>query len=529
MRMTHLTRSRILAAGFLAAAAVLVNLNRIPVLAGAVLVLFTVCRWRGVTWRNLARLLAYPLFLAVATVAILGLTGGPPALSPLGSAWPGLTLSLPGLERGLILSLRMVAALLAVTLLVSITGWRGLLRTLRHLGLPPILTRLIAGIVRYGDLAYQEIQRMQKALACRGFRPRSVLHSGSAIVLGRLLGASLLRTLDRGERIHQAMVARVYRPGTGHAGAAAGTGGDDAADGAVAAGRGDDAADGAVAANLRSGAAVEVRDLWFSYPGGPPVLKGISFAVPRGSRLALLGPNGAGKSTLLLHLNGLLSPARGEVHILGRRLEKASLTWARTRVGFVFQDPDDQVIAPTVREDVSFGPLQLGWPPARMQEAVSRALDQLEISQLADRPVADLSYGQKRLVALAGVLAMDPAILVLDEPTAFLDPATQSELLAVLERLRQVGKTIILATHDVDLAAAWADYVLLLEGGEVLASGTPGLLADGQLVERARLRMPWAVSLTPPGRDPRDFLDEEAKTCTFRTDFWTPGPWQARR
>ncbi|MDI6894743.1 MAG: ATP-binding cassette domain-containing protein [Bacillota bacterium] len=516
MAVTHVTQRRILAAGFLAGIVVLVNLNRIPVLAGAVLVLLAVCRWRGVSWRNLARLLAYPLFLAVTTVAVLGLTGSPPTVSPLGSAWPGLSLSLPGLERGLLLSLRMFSALLAVALLVSTAGWPGLLRALRHLGLPPILTRLIGGIVRYGDLVHREILRMQRALACRGFRARTVLHSGSAAILGRLLGASLLRTLDRGERIHQAMVARGYRSVSA------------AAPVTAVAATGDAAVAGAVAEGTDD-AAVVVRDLWFSYPGGPPVLKGISFTVPRGSRVALLGPNGAGKSTLLFHLNGLLSPGRGEVHILGHRLDRAALPWARTRVGFVFQDPDDQVIAPTVREDVAFGPLQLGWPSARVEEAVSCALEQLEINHLADRPVADLSYGQKRRVALAGVLAMDPAILVLDEPTAFLDPATQSELLAILETLRQGGKTIILATHDVDLAAAWADHMLLLEGGEVLASGTPGLLANGQLVERARLRVPWAAMLTPPGRDPRDFLDEEAKSCTFRTDFWTPGPWRARR
>lgn len=500
---TDATQSKILAAGFLVALVVLVNLSRIPVLLGAVVLLLAVCRWRGISWHGLARVLAYPLFLAVTTIAVLGLTGSAPAVVLLEAPGPGLAISLPGVERGVILSLRMLSAVLAVTALVSTTGWPGLLRALRHLGLPPLLTRLIAGIVRYGDLVHQELLRMQRALACRGFRPRTVLHSGSAATLGRLLGASLIRTLDRGERIHRAMLARGYAPETSLPGEPPSSG--------------------------REAPAVEVRDLWFSYPGGPPVLKGISFTAPRGSRVAILGPNGAGKSTLLFHLNGLLSPARGEVHILGRRLDRASLLWARTQVGFVFQDPDDQVIAPTVREDVAFGPLQLGWPSARVDEAVRRAMELLEISHLADRPVADLSYGQKRRVALAGVLAMDPAILVLDEPTAFLDPAAQSELVAILETLREGGKTIIIATHDVDLAAAWADRILLLEGGEMLASGTPGLLADGRLVERARLRLPWAVTLAPSGRDPRDFLDEEAKSCTFRTDFWIPGPWRARR
>jgi len=517
-----LARSSIPVAGFLTLIVVLVNLDHAGLLGGAALLLVAACRWRGLSWRCLTGRLAYPLLLGATTTAVLGLTGPPPFVAPLQVRFPLLHFSLPGLGQGLILSLRMVSALLAVMLLVSIVGWTGILRTLRHLGVPPVLTSLIASTVRYGDLVHHEILRMQRALGCRAFHPGTVLRPRTAGTLGRLLGASLLRTLDRGERVHQAMVARGYRSGGPLPGEVPPVPRRRTGEERQSARRGEEA----VAVGEM---AVEVRDLWFSYPGGPLVLRGISFTVGPGSRLAILGPNGAGKSTLLFHLNGLLSPGRGEVRIRGRRLDREASHWARTQVGFVFQDPDDQVIAPTVADDVAFGPLQLGWPPARVAEAVARALDQLGISHLAERPVQDLSLGQKRRVALAGVLAMDPPILVLDEPTAFLDPATQTELVAFLEALSAAGKTIILATHDVDLAAAWADRILVLEGGEVLAAGTPGLLADANLVERARLRMPWAVTLTPPGIDPGNFLDEEAKRCTFRTAFWTPRPWSAQR
>ena len=145
---TQLTYSRILVAGFLVAMLILVNLGRIPVLVGTAVVLLGLCRWRGVSWRNLARVLAYPLFLAVTTIAVLGLTGSAPAVPLAEPAWPGLAFSLPGMERGLILSLRMFSAVLAVTALVGRTGMPGLLRALRHLGLPPLLTRLMAGIFR---------------------------------------------------------------------------------------------------------------------------------------------------------------------------------------------------------------------------------------------------------------------------------------------------------------------------------------------------------------------------------------------
>ncbi len=242
-------------------------------------------------------------------------------------------------------------------------------------------------------------------------------------------------------------------------------------------------------------AIIEVEGLCFRYHDGTPALQDVSFSVAPGEKVALLGPNGAGKSTLLLHLNGIYHPCAGRVLVAGREVNRDSERWVRERVGLVFQDPDDQLFAPTVWDDVAFGPLNQGLPRGEVERRVEEALVAVGMWPYRHKAPHHLSYGQKKRVAIAGVLALDPEVVVLDEPTAFLDPAGQRALLEVLAQLHAAGKTLIIATHDVDLAAEWASSVIILKEGRVLAAGDRSLLADPDLVAAAELRLPLVTQV----------------------------------
>ena len=249
---------------------------------------------------------------------------------------------------------------------------------------------------------------------------------------------------------------------------------------------------------------LSARGLRFAYPGGIEALKELNLDVPQGGRLAILGPNGAGKTTLLLHLNGTIRPSTGELLLEGCSVawDRRSLTRWRTVVGLVLQDADDQLFAGTVYQDVSFGPLNLGLPEDEVRRRVGEALAAMRIEDLADRPVHMLSSGQKKRAAIAGVLAMRPKVLVLDEPTAGLDSHGVSHLLAALGHLTDNGTTIVYTTHDVDLACAWSDSVAVSHDGVVIGRGPArDLLTDSDLLRRAHLRIPLALDVGLAVRD----------------------------
>jgi cobalt/nickel transport system ATP-binding protein len=240
-------------------------------------------------------------------------------------------------------------------------------------------------------------------------------------------------------------------------------------------------------------AAVELRDVHFTYPDGHRALDGLSLRIEPGERVAVLGPNGAGKSTFCLHLNGILQPRHGTVSIGGLSTAGRDLTEIRRRVGLVFQDPDDQLFLPTVRQDVAFGPANLGLPPAEVERRVARALDQVGMGAFADRPPHHLSFGQRKRVAAATVLAMDPEVLVLDEPSSNLDPRARREFGAILASLEQ---TLLLVTHDLPYAVELCDRAVVIDAGRVVADGPIGqLLADDELLARHALELPAGFSL----------------------------------
>ena len=222
-------------------------------------------------------------------------------------------------------------------------------------------------------------------------------------------------------------------------------------------------------------AILSLTNVSYRYPDGTSALDNCSLTVARGSRTAVLGTNGAGKTTLFLHLNGILRPSSGQVRREGTPLDygRSELRKLRSRVGLVFQNPDSQLFSASVREDVSFGPMNLGLSEKIVRERVEEALHAVGMTDSADKPVHNLSYGQKKRVCIAGVLAMQPEVVVLDEPMAGLDITMQEELTTVLERLHAAGMTIIVATHDLDFAYGWADEAIILQSGRLLAHGVP--------------------------------------------------------
>lgn len=238
-----------------------------------------------------------------------------------------------------------------------------------------------------------------------------------------------------------------------------------------------------------------VRDVHFSYPDGRPALRGVDLTVPRAGRVALLGPNGAGKTTLVLHLNGILTPTAGTVTVGGLPVsrERATLAEIRRRVGIVFQDPDDQLFLPTVAEDVAFGPANMGLRGAELTARVDEALAAVGMSEHRDRIPQHLSFGQRRRVAVATVLAMRPEILVLDEPSSNLDPASRRELAGIL---RALPVTLLMVTHDLPYALELCDRSVILDQGRIVADGpTDRLLADRELLARHRLELPYGFDL----------------------------------
>lgn len=221
---------------------------------------------------------------------------------------------------------------------------------------------------------------------------------------------------------------------------------------------------------------LEWHELSFRFSGATaPALCGASLRLEEGQRVALLGRNGAGKSTLLLHANGILRPTAGEVRIAGTPLDysRRGLLIARRQVGMIFQNPDDQLFSASVAQDISFGPLNLGLDAAETRQRVATAAALCEVSDLLDRPTHALSGGQKTRVALAGVLAMAPRVILADEATAGLDPWMRRQVFTIFNQLAATGVTVLLATHDLEVARNWADSVAIMDAGRVVAVAPP--------------------------------------------------------
>ncbi|GGP62835.1 hypothetical protein GCM10010185_39180 [Saccharothrix coeruleofusca] len=377
----------------------------------------------------------------------------------------GVAISAEGALAGWgILAKGTLGVLVSLTLAAT-TAPHELLLGLRRLKVPPVLVTIATLMLRYAEVVVAEARRMRIARISRGDDPRFLWQLGAT---ARGVGSLFIRSYERGERVHLAMVSRGWTGGVPEASA---TG----------------------VRPVRAAPALLVERLAYAYPDGHQALYGVDLRVERGERVAVLGPNGAGKTTLALHLNGVLSGGSGRVEVAGLPVEKANLREIRRRVGVVFQDPDDQLFLPTAAQDVAFGPANFGLRGRELEQRVRAALAAVGMAEHADRSPLHLSGGQRRRVALATVLACDPELLVLDEPSANLEPVARRELAEVLLGL---DRTMLMVTHDLPYALQLCPRSVLIDGGVVVADGpTREILADAELLARHRLELPFGFRL----------------------------------
>ncbi|MCL1977855.1 MAG: energy-coupling factor ABC transporter ATP-binding protein [Candidatus Bathyarchaeota archaeon] len=241
---------------------------------------------------------------------------------------------------------------------------------------------------------------------------------------------------------------------------------------------------------------VSISDVKFSYPAGIAALKDVSFEVAQGERVALLGPNGSGKSTLILLIAGLLMPNSGEIRVFGEKTTSKNFQMVRSRIGVVFQDPDDQLFTPSVIEDIEYGPKNLSLPDEYIKAQSGYVLEKLGIPHLKHRPPHRLSFGEKKKVSLATALVLKPELLILDEPTANLDLVSRRGLIDTLNELSKAGTTVIISTHDVEAIPELVDRIVVISHGLKLGEGkTCEVLLNKNMLEQSGLEQPAIVNL----------------------------------
>lgn len=244
--------------------------------------------------------------------------------------------------------------------------------------------------------------------------------------------------------------------------------------------------------------ALAARNVSFNYEDGTKALDGISLEIPEEKKVAVLGPNGAGKSTLFLHFNGILQCDEGSIFFRGNEVSyrKKDLKELRKKVGIVFEDPDSQLFSGSIYQEISFGPKNMGLSDEEVRRRVSKSMEITGTEKLSDKPTHLLSFGQKKMVAIASIIAMEPEVIIFDEPTAGLDPARANQIVDFLDQLNERGITVIMSTHDVDLAYSWADYVFLLGDGRKMAEGLTKEVFENQgLLEEVNIEKPWILEI----------------------------------
>lgn len=243
---------------------------------------------------------------------------------------------------------------------------------------------------------------------------------------------------------------------------------------------------------------LSTENLSFTYPDGTQALKNINIEIEKGEKVAIIGPNGAGKSTLFSHFNGLTEPTSGCVKIESKPIsfEKDELLKVRQKVGIVFQDPNDQLFAPTVKEDIAFGPMNLGLSYDEVEKRVEDALKMVGMENYEDKTPHHLSGGQQKRIAIAGIIAMKPELMILDEPTAGLDPDGVEKVLNIMNQLNEEGMTLIISSHDIDMISKYADKIFVLYNGEIIESGNKNkIFSDMELLKKAHLRTPITTEI----------------------------------
>ncbi|MGB3210041.1 MAG: cobalt ECF transporter T component CbiQ [Desulforhopalus sp.] len=390
-----------------------------------------------------------------------------------------------GLNLGLAAAARIGCDMSWMAAVFLTTPFNTLLKALKWFRVPEVLLESIAMGYRYTSLVMQEFNTMKNSARTRG----GFQNYGHALQsTGRILAQVILRAYDRAIRIQEAMISRgTYSNNTGNK-------------------------DKKSVENIETACpnrcdvtpeykdphtpVVSCSNLAYTY-GADATLHDITFTVQKKEVVVLCGPNGAGKTTLLKLLSGILSPTDGEIYLEGEHLDKKMRNLTFRHVGFLCQDPNDQLFCTHVREDVGYGPANLNLPPESITQLVNTAMELMEVSDLADRPIHRLSYGEMKRVGLAGLIAMTPPLLLLDEPSANLDPASTQQLIHHLRHLNSHhGYTFVIVTHDMNLAAQIADRIIVLDDGKIVADSIPReILTDVKLLKRSRLELPIVIKL----------------------------------
>lgn len=243
---------------------------------------------------------------------------------------------------------------------------------------------------------------------------------------------------------------------------------------------------------------LEAKKIIFDYLDGTRAIRDLSIKIPKGKKISVIGNNGAGKTTLFLHFNAVNRPQKGEIFYKGKKISYSSkeVKNLRKNIGVVFQDPDNQLFSASVFQDVSYGPINLGWPEEVVRDKIEKAMRMTGTWELRDKPTHFLSYGQKKRVAIAGILVMEPEVIILDEPTAGLDPVYSSQMMQLLDSFNQKGATVILSSHNMDEVFSWADYIFVLHDGEILAEGLPiDVFRNKEILKKANLTKPWTLEV----------------------------------
>ena len=249
---------------------------------------------------------------------------------------------------------------------------------------------------------------------------------------------------------------------------------------------------------------LETKDLNFQYEDGTEALKNINLKIKKGKKISFIGVNGSGKSTLFLNLNGVLKPTKGTVIYDGNEVKynHKSLLSLRKNIGIVFQDPDNQLFSASVYQEVSFGAMNLKLSDIEVRSRVDQALNSVGMYEYRDKAVHFLSYGQKKRVSIADILVMNPEIIVFDEPTSSLDPKHSKQIVNIFDELNERGMTVILSTHDVELAYSWSDYIVVMKDGEIVREGTPyEIFSDDNLIHECYLEKPIVLEIFEKLRD----------------------------
>lgn len=403
--------------------------------------------------------------------------------TPLATLGP-LTFYREGLGQGVAAAARVASDMGWLAAVFLTTPFNQVLAALRWFRVPGVLVDTIALTYRYALLLLAEFHRLREAARGRGGL-RSYRNAQRSLAL--ILTQVFLRAYDRAGRIQEAMIARGAEAAAPQPEATAGT----AKEGPCP-----NRCDINPVVDPAAETILSCRNLGFSY-NGVPILQDLNFAVRQGEVIVLCGPNGAGKTTLLKLLSGMLVPTSGEIYLGHQRLDRRTRNNAFRQVGILAQDPNDQLFCTHVAEDIAYGPRNLGLPEAEVERLVAKAMELMEVSHLAARPIHRLSYGEMKRVGLAGLIALRPPLILLDEPTASLDPAASQHLVRLLQHLHSHhGYTFIVVTHDIDLASQIATRIIILNQGRIMADGEPRrILTDTELLLGARLEPPILTRL----------------------------------